>query len=140
MESYRIFKTGTPQTIASLLMMTGQEHEKRLIRERYDRTIALLGKELTPYGVATLAVGAVGINDAENRIVDIAVHPDFRRRGIGRTLVDLSKCDVAYTVEEDAEKFWEGIGWTNVGKKLDKDTLVKVWVNPNVIEEAKTNV
>lgn len=114
-------------------MMTGQEHEERF-SDRYDRTIALLGKELTPYGVATLAIGAVGINDAENRIVDIAVHPEFRRRGIGRTLVELSGCEQAYTVEEDAEKFWRGIGWVYVGSKLDKDTLVKTWMSREAVD------
>lgn len=75
-------------------------------------------------------VGAVGINEAERRIVDIAVQPLFRRMGLGRLLVQLSKCEVAFTVNEEADKFWEHIGWLPSGKTVDKDTVVNVWRHP----------
>lgn len=75
-------------------------------------------------------VGAVGINEAERRVIDIAVHQSFRRLGIGRLLVALSKCEVAFTVNEEADKFWEHIGWRAAGTTIDKGTVVNVWRHP----------
>lgn len=82
-------------------------------------------------------IGAVGINDEENRIVDIAVHPDFRRKRIGKLLVELSGCTTAYAVTNEARAFWHGIGWAYIGARIDKGTEVDIFSKTVKLNEAR---
>lgn len=115
-------------TPIELLELTGQVHESKRLYERYDKVNLMWYSE--GEGAIGHLMGALGTNESEKRIVDIAVHPEFRKRGIGRALVSLSKCEIAYTVDPEAEKFWRAIGWSYIGSKLDKDTLVSIWATP----------
>lgn len=68
--------------------------------------------------------GAVlcGHDSRRGYLYHLAVHPDFRRRGLGRALVehcfnglralDIHKCHIfVYGQNEDGLAFWKRIGW-----------------------------
>lgn len=71
-------------------------------------------------------MGALGAK--ERRVVDVAVDPLFRRMGVASTLVELSKCEEAYVVTEEAAEFWRGIHWYYSHNKVDKGDIVRVYI------------
>jgi GNAT superfamily N-acetyltransferase len=121
-------------TVRELLKLTGQQHDDNF---KYDKVLSLkltaeaeVRRDSPGALLSMMYIGAVGVNEEERRVVDIAVHPLFRRLGIGKLLVQLSKCEVAFTVDKEADKFWEHIGWLPAGKTVDKGTVVNVWRHP----------
>ena len=125
----------------SLLALTGQEHDEDF---KYDKVLALYKgirygvtqKDFEGSSASVGCIGAVGFNLKENRIVDIAVHPRFRRLGIGKLLVKMSECTVAYSASIEANKFWDAIGWVYCGHIYDKNVLVRRWMTGNRATEA----
>ncbi len=122
----------TPLSLSELLALTGQEHPEDY---EYDEVIVIAHQDNSIMWPDPNAIGAVGINRKEKRIVDIAVHPMFRRNGIASMLVKLSDCTVAFTVKPEAERFWAALGWLYKGDTIDKGVKVKVWVHPYRYEE-----
>jgi len=123
-------------TALKILKLTKQEHP---VTFKYDKVYALYvsdNKNKQPSladvnsAESVLCVGAIGI--VGKRVVDVAVHPGFKRRGIGKALVKLGifyeDVNIAYAVSKEACKFWHGINWRWVGRKEDKGTLVEVFV------------
>jgi len=119
--------------VDELLALTGQRHAAGVA---YDKILTVSLSEYACVPVGTIhvhepeddsVIGAVGINAKENRIVDIGVDPRFRRRGVARLLVMLSRCDLAYTLDAEAEKFWAAMGWQFIGHRRDKNDYVKAW-------------
>lgn len=116
---------------SDVLKLTGQEHPEGF---KYDKVVSVWESETTSTRSKKSCMGAVGINEAEKRIVDIAVHPDYRRLGIGHTLVLMSGCHTAYVIDPEAEKFWWGIGWSSYSTTTDKGTVVTVFKSPDEYE------
>ena len=128
--------------IGEILALTGQVHDEDF---DYDKVLVMyiggrsyadmlkLDSDDELYAVPVVAA-ALGMNLEEKRIVDIAVHPYFRKFGFGRAIVNLAvkeyDVEFAYTVDEEADAFWKAIGWTRKGIKTDKGTVVGVWVRP----------
>lgn len=105
-----------PRDVIDVLKLTGQRHN-------YDQRpyIMIMSVWVDSVGV----VAAIGING--KRVVDIAVHPDFRLIGLAKRLVIASRCTKAYVVMGGPRGFWEALGWTRTEGIVDKGTLVNVY-------------
>ena len=110
--------------VKELLALTGQQHKKGF---EYDEVISIQVKTKGEKE-DSFSIGAIGIKD--DFIMDIGVLPEFRRKGIGRLLVDLTNCDYTSGVSEEAIRFWKGIGWFDIGDKMIVDTWVKQFKRP----------
>ena len=87
-----------------LLALTEQSHEDDF---EYDKIISVwLRRE--GQKEACYPIGALGSKG--DKIVDLGVHPDYRRRGVARLLVVQSECELTSAITEEAIKFWKGIG------------------------------
>jgi len=88
-------------------------------------------------------VGAVlcGHDGRRGYVHHLAVHPDWRRRGVGRKLVDrclealrvegITKCHIfVFRGNVDAMAFWKSAGWT---PRSDIGVVSKV-IEPDIIE------
>jgi len=84
-----------------------------------------------------VVAATLGLNLEEKRVVDVAVHPYFRKFGFGRAIVALAVkeygVEVAYTVDEEADKFWKAIGWVYVDTTNAKGTEVKMWMSREAV-------
>lgn len=125
--------------VGEILALTGQTHDDDF---EYDKTIIIYFGSKSYLDVlkhtsddilcvTPIAAAVLGLNLEEKRVVDVAVHPYFRRLGFGKAIVELAvkeyDVELAYTVEPEAEKFWKAIGWCYSGSMLDKGALVKTW-------------
>jgi len=141
LEKFKGMKAG------EILALTGQVHDEDF---KYDRVLImyvgaasytsqlLLDDDKTKIIMPTVAA-TLGLNIKEKRVVDVAVHPYFRKFGFGKAIVNLAVkeygVEVAYTVDMEAEKFWRRIGWMYVGKTIDKGTEVKMWMSREAVDE-----
>jgi len=122
-----------------ILALTGQVHGEDF---KYDKVIIMyvggntyLNQQMLDSDdtrcVRPVVAAVCGINLKEHRIVDIAVHPYFRKMGFGSAIVELAVQEygvaLAYTVEEEAEEFWKAVGWVRIGTRVDKGTEVEMW-------------
>ncbi len=121
-------------SLSELLGLTNQVHPEDF---EYDEVIAIAHMDNTVLWEDPSAIAAVGIDRKDDRIVDIAVHPDFRRNGLASMPVKLSDCTVAFTVHPEAERFWKAIGWLYKCDSIDKGVEVKVWIHPSRYEDIK---
>ncbi len=79
----------------------------------YDFVVAVRGKEVAGYAVAQR------LTEGETELLDLAVHPCFRRRGVGRRLLEeitsRYKGDLWLEVRESnvvARNFYKSLGFT----------------------------
>lgn len=140
MEKVKQMKAG------EILALTGQVHDEEF---RYDKVLVmyvgaesytsqlLLDDDKTKVTMPSVAA-TLGLNLEEKRVVDVAVHPYFRKFGFGRAIVKLAMkeydVNIAYTVDEEAEKFWRRVGWMYVGETVDKGTIVKMWMPREAVD------
>jgi len=114
----------SPQ-VKSLLSLTGQIHTVEFPYDAvYTRTLITQTEEIV--------IGAMGIKGT--RVVDIAVHPKFRKLGIASALVNTANVNIAYVVTDEAERFWQHIGWYYFHDAIDKGTRVKVYVKDRKVK------
>lgn len=84
----------------------------------YDLAVACCGEQV----VGFLVIRAIAYDECE--ILNVAVHPDFRRRGIARKLIEWCwhRCpgEVFLEVRESnaaARYFYESMGFTDIGHR-----------------------
>lgn len=107
------------EQVRSLLSSTGQTHMEEFPYDHI-RECSIITSE------GELVIGAIGVKGT--RVVDIAVHPSFRKQGIASFLIKQERVYTAYVVSEDAYQFWIHIGWFYYHNAVDKGTKVRVMV------------
>ena len=133
----KVFKELKP---GEILALTGQVHSKDF---KYDKVLIMyvgrnvavnqlmLDNQRTRYTMPVVAA-VCGINLKEHRIVDVAVHPYFRKMGFGKAIVELAVQEygvtIAFAVTDEARDFWNRIGWAFNGVKIDKGTEVDIFI------------